>query len=238
MHAIADVLHTNKHPMTMSKQQSRNSSKSGNNSKYAEDVYAALLSQIFEGQLLPGAVLNEIPLAEQFGVSRTPVREALQRLITVGLAERGPRRAIVVRDMPIQTLHALFEAMGEIEGLVTGFAALRMSELERQGLAALIDAGEDPAADFEEVNRRFHKALREGCHNPVMAQLIEDLELQTMPWRTVQFQRRADRIATSQDEHRAIVNAIHAHDAQEAQRLMRVHAAATFRVVTEILSDE
>lgn len=206
--------------------------------KYADDVYSALLSGILEGRYHPGDLLNEIPIAEEYGVSRTPVREALQRLVSTGLAERGPRRALLVRKIPTQTLHALFEAMGEIEGLVARFAALRMSELERQALAAAVQAGDDPDADFEEVNRRFHRIIRDGAHNPVMAEMIEELELRTMPWRHIQFNRRADRIATSQVEHRALAAAIHAEDANEAQRLMRAHTAATFRVVLEIVEGE
>ncbi|WP_036636951.1 GntR family transcriptional regulator [Paenirhodobacter enshiensis] len=206
--------------------------------KYADDVYSALLSGILEGRYHPGDLLNEIPIAEEYGMSRTPVREALQRLVSTGLAERGPRRALLVRKIPTQTLHALFEAMGEIEGLVARFAALRMSELERQALAAAVQAGDDPDADFEEVNRRFHRIIRDGAHNPVMAEMIEELELRTMPWRHIQFNRRADRIATSQVEHRALAAAIHAEDANEAQRLMRAHTAATFRVVLEIVEGE
>lgn len=206
--------------------------------KYADDVYSALLSGILEGRYHPGDLLNEIPIAEEYGVSRTPVREALQRLVSTGLAERGPRRALLVRKIPTQTLHALFEAMGEIEGLVARFAALRMSELERQALAAAVQAGDDPDADFEEVNRRFHRIIRDGAHNPVMAEMIEELELRTMPWRHIQFNRRTDRIATSQVEHRALAAAIHAEDANEAQRLMRAHTAATFRVVLEIVEGE
>lgn len=206
--------------------------------KYADDVYSALLSGILEGRYHPGDLLNEIPLAADYGVSRTPVREALQRLVSTGLAERGPRRALVVRKIPIQTLHALFEAMGEVEALVARFAALRMSELERQALAAAVEAGDDPEADFEDVNRRFHRIIRDGAHNPVMAEMIEELELRTMPWRHIQFNRRADRIATSQVEHRALAAAIQAEDANEAQRLMRAHTAATFRVVLEIVEGE
>lgn len=208
-----------------------------NSKKYADDVHAALLSGILEGKYQPGDILNEIPLAEEFGVSRTPVREALQRLSAASLVERGPRRAVIVSKVPIQTLYALFEAMGEVEALVARFAALRMSELERQALNAAVEAGEDSSLPFEEVNRRFHKALRNGAHNPVLEEVLDDLEMRSMPWRLVQFRRRADRIAPSQREHRAIAAAITAQDANEAQRLMRAHIAATFGTVLEIFSE-
>ena len=205
------------------------------NNRYADDVHSALITGIVEGKYLPGDVLNEIPLAEEFGVSRTPVREALQRLTAAGLVERGPRRAVIVRKMDPATLHALFETMGEIEALVARFAALRMSELERQSLQQIVEQGEDPTADYAEINTRFHSILRIGAHNPILADLLEDLELRTMPWRRAQFRHRADRIRTSQEEHRAILAAIQAQDGTEAHRLMRSHVAASLRTVLEFL---
>ncbi len=209
-----------------------------NERKYADGIHSALLSAILEGRYHPGDVLNEIPISKEYGVSRTPVREALQRLGADGLVDRGPRRAVIVRKIPVHTLHALFEAMGEIEALVTHFAALRMSEIERRALMTIIEAGDDTSADFEEVNRRFHKALRDGAHNPILAEVIEDLELRSMPWRQAQFCLRTDRIATSQVEHRAIAAAILDKNASEAQNLMRVHTAETFNVVLEIFARE
>lgn len=206
--------------------------------KFADDVHAALLSSIVEGRYRPGDVLNEIPISAEFGMSRTPVREALQRLVAEGLVERGPRRALLVRKVPIQSLHELFEAMGEFEALATYFAALRMSELERQALMAIVEAGEGTTAEaFEEVNGRFHKAIRDGAHNATIAEVISDLETRSMPWRHVQF-RRGGRVETSQNEHRAIAAAIIARDGAEAQRLMRAHTAITFGVVLEIFAQD
>ncbi|TMV84737.1 GntR family transcriptional regulator, partial [Thioclava sp. BHET1] len=76
--------------------------------KYADQVHAAILSSIVEGRYRPGDMLNELPISAEFGVSRTPVREALHRLVAEGLVERGPRRALLVRRVPIQALHELF----------------------------------------------------------------------------------------------------------------------------------
>lgn len=75
------------------------------NKRYADEIHSALVSGIVDGRYQPGDVLNEIPIAEEFGVSRTPVREALQRLSTGGLVERGPRRAVIVRKMTRESLH-------------------------------------------------------------------------------------------------------------------------------------
>lgn len=205
------------------------------NKRYADEIHSALVSGIVDGRYQPGDVLNEIPIAEEFGVSRTPVREALQRLSTGGLVERGPRRAVIVRKMTPDALHALFETMGELEALVARFAALRMSELERHQLRDIVEAGEDPIADYGEINTRFHGAIRNGAHNPVLADLLDDLDLRTMPWRRAQFRKRAERIRTSQSEHREILDAICCQDGNAAHRLMRAHAAASLRTVIEIL---
>lgn len=202
--------------------------------KHADQVHSALLMGILEGTYRPGDVLNEIPLAEKYGVSRTPVREALQRLGSGGLTERGARRAIVVRRMEPEMLRALFEAVGELEALVARFAALRMSEMERQSLVMVVNEGERPDADYAAVNERFHDALSRGAQNPVLAGLLADLNLRTMPLRRAQFSARRERVQSSQIEHRAILAAILAQDADEAQRLMRAHAAASLHTVLDM----
>ncbi|MEH6774298.1 MAG: GntR family transcriptional regulator, partial [Cereibacter changlensis] len=97
----------------------------------ADQIYETLLKRIVDGNLRPGDSLGEQATAEEFGLSRTPIREALQRLSNAGLAERGSRRAFVVRRMDQSELQDLFEALGELEALVARLAALRMTEIER-----------------------------------------------------------------------------------------------------------
>lgn len=202
---------------------------------WADQIHSALIEQIVEGKLGPGDVLNEQPLAEAFGVSRTPVREALQRLSAAGLAERGARRAFVVRRMDPAALQALFEAVGEIEGLVSRLAALRMTEVERQTLAAIVTEGEADGVDYAEANARFHAAIHQGAHNPVLAATLADISLRTLPWRGAQFRARVARIQSSRTEHRAILSAILAQDGEEALRLMRAHVAASFLGIMAIV---
>ena len=203
--------------------------------RWADQIHSALIEQIIAGELGPGDVLNEQPLAEEFGVSRTPVREALQRLSAAGLAERGARRAFVVRRLDPLAMEALFEAVGELEGLVSRLASFRMTEVERHALVAIVAEGEREDGDYAEANARFHEAIHQGAHSPVLAATLADISLRTLPWRGAQFRARSSRVKSSRIEHRAIMEAILAHEGEEALRLMRAHVAASFLGIMEIV---
>ncbi|WP_074072848.1 GntR family transcriptional regulator [Rhizobium gallicum] len=203
--------------------------------RWADHIHSALVQKIVSGELQPGDMLNELPLADEFGVSRTPVREALQRLSAGGLAERGPRRAFVVRQMDMAAMGDLFEAVGEMEGLVAHMAALRMTELERQSLVRIVSEGERDDIDYALTNARFHSAIHSGAHNQVLSATLTDLNLRTLPWRVAQLRARMSRVQSSRIEHRAIMEAILAHDGDEAARRMRAHMAASFMGLVEIV---
>lgn len=203
--------------------------------RWADQIQSAIVQKIVSGELKPGDALNELPLGEAFGVSRTPVREALQRLNATGLVERGPRRAFIVRQMDIAAMHGLFEAVGELEALVARLASLRMSELERQRLLGLLAEGEDRSIDYALSNARFHEAIHAGAHNHVLMEALADLNLRTLPWRAAQLRARLSRVKSSRVEHRAIADAILAQDGEEAARQMRAHVAASFIGLLEIV---
>lgn len=194
----------------------------------ADQVHTAIVERIAAGELRPGDALGELGLAAEFGVSRTPVREALHRLEAAGLAERGARRAFMVRKMDLATLQELFEAVGEMEAVLAGLAARRMTEVERQSLSALVALGEGSDADYGALNQRFHMALHAGAHNRALAAAAQDLDMRTAPWRGAQFRARVNRIESSRAEHRAILEAVLAQDAEAARERMRAHVAASF----------
>ena len=146
----------------------------------ADQVHAALSAQIVAGTLRPGDPLAETALAAQFGLSRTPVREALQRLAGEGLVERGPRRAFVVRDMTTDALRHLFEALAELEALCASLSALRMTPTDHALLAGILDRDGLPGADYAQANIRFHGALRQGAGNAVLADLLADLDRRSL----------------------------------------------------------
>lgn len=204
----------------------------------AETIYTTLVDDIIAGRMAPGAPLVETTLAEHFGVSRTPVREALQRLEQANLAERGARRAVVVRRMAPEDLAELFEAAGEIESGLAALAAQRMSEIERRRLVAVLDEGEgcDDPEVYAEVNARFHDIIKTGARNAMLAATLEDMNLRTLSWRAANFHEDSGRLAASKAEHRAIAEAILAHDAETTRRRMRSHVAAAFMALSDTLS--
>ncbi|ETW11424.1 GntR family transcriptional regulator [Roseivivax marinus] len=205
-------------------------------SRSADTVYAALVERLVSGALRPGEALYELELVDSFGVSRTPIREALLRLEQSGLAERGPRRALVVRRLDAGDIAELFEAVGEVESTIAAMAALRMTEFERQKLLAVADEGESASGDaYGEINVRFHGLIRDGGHNAVLAATLDDLNLRTLPWRAAQFSVHEPRRATSREEHREIAATILERDADGAREAMRRHIASSFFTLSEIL---
>lgn len=206
-------------------------------SRSADLIHAAVSAQIVSGALNPGDPLAETALAAQFGLSRTPVREALQRLAAEGLVERGPRRAFVVRRMSADALRHLFEALAELEALCASLSALRMTPTDHAILAGILDRDDLPGADYAHANIRFHEVLRQGAGNAVLADLLADLNHRSLPWRNAQFQARQARIASSRAEHRAILDAITARDADRAADRMRAHMGASLGVILEMLAE-
>jgi DNA-binding GntR family transcriptional regulator len=202
----------------------------------ADQIHAALSAQIVTGQLTPGDPLAEAALATRFNLSRTPVREALQRMAAEGLVERGPRRAFIVRRMTPADLRDLFEALGEIESLCARLAAHRMTPIERADLTAILEHDSGTHDDYAALNMRFHDALRMGSGNQVLAGLLDDLNRRSMPWRNAQFQVSTQRMDSSRQEHRAILQAIIAQDGDGAARLMRDHMATSLAVVLRMIA--
>ncbi|CAM3186805.1 GntR family transcriptional regulator [Paracoccus nototheniae] len=205
-------------------------------SRSADQIHATLSSQIVAGHLRPGDALAETALAARFGLSRTPVREALQRLAAEGLVERGPRRAFAVRRMTTDGLRHLFEALAELEALCAGMAALRMTPADHAMLAGILDSDDLPGADYAQLNIRFHQSLRQGAGNDVLAGMLEDLNRRSLPWRNAQFEARQGRIASSRAEHRAILTAITARDDTAAAAQMRAHMGASLGVILEMIA--
>lgn len=202
----------------------------------ADQVHAALTADIVQGALRPGDALAEAALAARFGLSRTPIREALQRLAAEALVERGPRRAFVVRRLGTDALRHLFEALAELEALCASMSALRMTAADHAALAAILDRGDAPGADYAAVNIQFHEALRAGAGNDVLACLLADLNRRSLPWRSAQFQLRTSRIDTSRAEHRAILDAVATRRPDRAADLMRGHMAASLGVILDLLA--
>ncbi len=193
----------------------------------AEELRLQLADEIVRGVLPPGAALDETDIARRFGVSRTPVREALRQLVASGLVEARAHRGAVVAQPSIERLTGMFEAMAELEALCAGLAAERMTPAERHGLEAvheelrvLSHAGNPDR--FHEVNERFHNAIYAGSQNGYIAEITLSTRVRVQPFRRAQF-RNLGRLAKSHAEHDRVVVAILRGDKTGAAAAMRAH---------------
>jgi DNA-binding GntR family transcriptional regulator len=197
---------------------------------------------IVSGELRPGDRLDEQSLAERFGVSRTPIREAILQLSSSGLLEMRPRRSTIVRRFNAAALREAFEALGEIEGLCASYAALRMSEADRLRLEDLLSASEvacregDRTAAFE-LDAEFHELLHEGARNHVLQATAESMRLRVTPYSAAPLldeDFHAD-LSVPHLEHSAIGKAVLDRDSDNARKLMIKHVSNNFLFIQNLL---
>ena len=195
----------------------------------AEKLATAIADGILSGALAPGLRLDELTLAQQHGVSRTPVREALRQLAMSGLIDMRPRKGAVVSKATPDQIESLFVAMGELEATCARLAAISMTPIERrrlqarhEAMTALAAAG-DPVA-YSDANVSFHSAIYAGAHNAPLAEYTMGLRRRVGPFRRAQFQVEG-RLLRSNQEHDAVVRAILSGDAMAAHAAMLHHVS-------------
>ncbi|MEU3018308.1 MULTISPECIES: GntR family transcriptional regulator [unclassified Nocardiopsis] len=200
-------------------------------STQVESVYQQLRARILDGSLDQGYDLNERAVADLVGTSRTPVREAVARLLVDGLAERlGRRTRVTVWDG--EKMGQLYEMRKILESEACRLAAMRRSENTVNQLeASLAEQSEltDPSATLRrELNYRFHLIIWQASGNPFLIEANQKHGVQSMsiPPTTL---RTDQRWSASLDEHTRMVDHIRAHRAEEAADTMRDHIEAAFR---------
>jgi DNA-binding GntR family transcriptional regulator len=194
----------------------------------AVQIYERLANQIIVGELPPGHRLDEQSLASQFGVSRTPIREALRELGARQLIDLVPRRGGVVSNAGSEAIIDMLEAECEVEGLCARLAAHRMSALEKGHLRELHEqaARQNNLKDYFEVNKGFHDLICSGAHNSTLDKMARDLRFRLSPFRRPEAQTDTKGvIARSTKEHSVIVAAILSGNAEAAYEAMREHNA-------------
>lgn len=193
----------------------------------SERIRNALTDAIAAGDFAAGTTLDEQLLADRYGASRTPVREALRQLAASGLVEIRPRRGVVVAQFTPQRIGDMFETSAEVEALCARLATYRMTPLERGALIDLHDRSADSVATgdvdtYDRLNRAFHEALYAGTHNGFLAEQALALRERLAAFRRTQL-RQGDRIHRSREEHGEILAAMSEGDGERAARRMRAH---------------
>jgi len=193
----------------------------------SDRIRNALTDAISSGELAPGTTLDEQQLADRYGASRTPVREALRQLATSGMVEVRPRRGVIVRHVTADEVMDMFETMAELEAVCVRLATYRITPLERSRLLRIHEASQaaveqDDVDAYDALNRDFHEAIYRAAHNDFLADQAIAVRTRLNAFRRMQLQQ-ARRLASSRAEHDAVMQAIAEGNGEEAGRRMRAH---------------
>lgn len=215
-----------------------------------ERVAGAIQAQVLSGAVPVGTRLRQEALAEEFGVSRTPVREALRHLQATGLVELLPNRGAVVRGPSAREIREAYEVRAELEGLAAELAAGRISDrdlvrlreaqaLFRESVATLIARRARRPAPWRDesvwvrANDLFHQAILDAAANVRLSNTIADLHRsfpRDLTWAALSQSSRL--LAENVEQHEAILEAIEQRDPAEARRRMIEHVRSAGELVT------
>ncbi len=194
-----------------------------------KDAYSLILEAIDVGIYRPSDRLVESDLAERFGVSRTPIREALQRLETQSLLERDGR-SLIVASLDHNQMAELYVVRRELEGLAAKLAARHATEEEIAVLRDMVTADDalvdDPVA-LSKANRRFHEQIHLASHNRYLVQQL-NLVHRTMALMATTSLAAQGRGEIAQSEHKNIVAAIERRDEEAAGQALNDHISTAF----------
>ena len=186
--------------------------------------------EIVSGQLKPGQRLDEVSLADRFQVSRTPVREALLQLSSMGLVDLRARRGAVVAQIGLKDLLDMFEVMAGLEGMCGQLAARRITEPELALLtkilknsAPFVETGSYD--DYYTCNVEFHEIIYQASRNAFLSEQTIQLRNRLAPYRRSQLHQNG-RLSGSYNEHTQILKALKSRDSDKTGFLMREHLTA------------
>lgn len=207
----------------------------------SDHIADALRAAINGGQLEDGAVLNQVELAEHFGVSRVPVREAMRRLEAEGLIDASAHRRAVVRGLSLARLSEAYELRALLEGHLAAAAVPKLDRARLDRLAALNrELREAPDhVRYLEINGRFHSTLYEAAERPLALEFVDTLRQRAE--RYVQMWSRGrglDRGRQVAREHAAIVRLARAGDAEGVRGAVEEHIEHTLKAVLELHEDQ
>jgi DNA-binding GntR family transcriptional regulator len=205
-----------------------------------KDAYTLILEAIEAGSFKPGDRLVEAELADRFGVSRTPVREALQRLETQSMVTRDGR-SLIVASLDYNELSELYAVRTELEGLAARLAARHATEEEITVLRSMVAEdrallGRDPRL-LSRANKRFHKQIHLASHNRFLVQQL-DLVHRSMALMATTSLAAEGRDGPALMEHEKIVAAIEARDGDAAYAALKAHISKAYETRLRIDAGE
>lgn len=193
----------------------------------SKSMYEDLREEIVTGVYSPGESLREITLADRFGTSRTPVREALRRLEQDGLVERGARGMHVRAPKPEEILE-IYEVRIVLEAAAARAAAERHTEFDivrlEQTHEAMLGVEQNEPKQLAEINRRFHEYVWNASHNSTLVDMLLRLNAHLVQYRETTL-AYGDRWKVVLQEHEAMLSAIRSRDSSRAAMIAEEHMA-------------
>ncbi|WP_265947061.1 GntR family transcriptional regulator [Dechloromonas sp. A34] len=192
-----------------------------------QEVAERLRQRIFNHELTPGTWIDEQKLAEQYGISRTPLREALKVLASEGVVELKPRRGCYVTEISRQDMDDIFPLMAMLEGRCALEAVRRAKLADIRALKAIHERLEVAAKEgridaFFEANQEFHRLIQELANNRWLLSVIQDLR-KVLKLSRLHSLSLEGRLQQSLEEHRVIMAAFEANDPEKAEKHMQDH---------------
>ena len=207
-----------------------------------EKILETIRDAILKGSLKPGERVSEPELAERFGISRTPIREAFRQLESEGYLEVIPRKGAVVASLSERDVVEFYAIKSILEGHAARIAAERMTEKDIERLEAINDklqqiAGEGDVKSFFRVHNEFHELFIKASGNDKLVELINQLVLKFNRLRLASL-AQPGRMEISVQEHRKIIEAFRRHDGDRADNLVRRTATIGAEVLIHSLAQE
>jgi len=205
-------------------------------------VFQTLRDEILTGKLRPGRSLSTLSLAKRLGVSRTPVREALNRLISIGLVENASYRGCSVRKLSVEEVVEVYYIRAALAGVCARLATKRITEAQKKKLIVLCEKMEKdrPGEDLKAMlhqNFEFHNIIFKAAHSPSIEAMALQYYHQSEQFRVLSLELPG-RFEEACREHRGILQAILDGDAERAERCSREHQLNTARRITKSLGYE
>lgn len=196
----------------------------------AQLAYQYMIERVADGTLMPGTRVREIEFAKSVGLSRTPVREALNRLVNEGLVTNDPHRGMIITELDQALVGELYEMRGVLESTAASLAAKHATDVEISLLRTLMEADKEMSdpAEIAKNNRMFHQVLYQCGHNRFLLKTLQALQnsMLLLGDSTLAERGRPDE---ARNEHAAIVHALEARDPELAAEAARSHIKEAYK---------
>jgi DNA-binding GntR family transcriptional regulator len=200
-------------------------------------VFTTLRDEIVNQKLKPGDTLNTVDLSKRLGVSRTPIREALNRLISIGLVEESPHKSCQVKKLSIEEVIEIYYIRAALSGAAARLAARKISNEDSTKLIQLCDQMEkiehsETSKDMLAKNKEFHTIIITAAKSPKLENLLEQYYQLSEHYRALALEF-PDSYRQVCEEHRRIAQAMAAHDKEQAELAVRDHYFNTARRIAK-----